>query len=107
MPVGENSNRHFLLLPMLQRGQIPFQILPDLLRGLDFVCHMLRAEGNQGVQIGVCKLTVFIVLFAVVLIEAAVRLLTEDGILKGHAAALAHQLPGRTQKGVDGHVEQL
>ena len=83
------------------------QILPDLLRGLDFVCHMLRAEGNQGVQIGVGKLSVGIAPFTVVLIEAAVRFLAQDGILQGHSAALAHQPPGRTQQGVDGYVKQL
>ena len=68
---------------------------------------MLRAEGNQGVQIGVGKLSIGVAPLAVVLIEAAVRFLTQDGILQWHSTALAHQPPRRTQQGVDGHVEQL
>ena len=68
---------------------------------------MLRAEGNQGVQIGVGKFPVGVAPLAVILIEAAVRFLTQDGILQGHSAALANQPPRGAQKGIDGHVEQL
>ena len=40
------------------------------------------------------------------LVGRAIRLMAEDGVLQGHAAALADQLIGRAQQGIDGNVIQ-
>lgn len=43
---------------------------------------------------------------AVLLVEGAVRLPADVGVLQGHAAALADQLPGGTQQSIDGDIKQ-
>ena len=61
---------------------------------------------RQLLQIAVHKLPAGIAPFTILLIERTVRLSAGRGIIQGHTAALADQLPGRAQKGIDGHVKQ-
>ena len=44
---------------------------------------------------------------AVRLVESAVWLPADIGVFQRHAAALADQLPGRAQQGIDGDVKQF
>lgn len=67
---------------------------------------MRYAKVDQLLFRGVFEGSVGIAPHAVVLIKGAVRLFTGDGIFKRHAAALADQLPRRTEKCIDRHVKE-
>lgn len=67
---------------------------------------MTFQEVQQFLKAGVDVFPVGITPLAVLLVEGAVQLPTGIGILQGHTAALADQLPGRAQQGVDGDIKQ-
>ena len=67
---------------------------------------MTFQEIQQFLKAGVDKFPVSITPLAVLLVKGAVRLPADIGVLQGHAAALADQLPGRTKQGVDGDIKQ-
>ena len=86
--------------------QLGFKIGPRLLCRPVFIGHMPNQEIRQLLPIGVSKFPAGIAPFTVFLIECAVRFPAGCGILKGHTAALADQLPGRAQKSIDGYIKQ-
>lgn len=77
-----------------------------MLRGPGSIGHMTFQEVQQFLKAGVDKFPVGVTPLAVLLVEGAVRLPADIDVLQGHTAALADQLPGRTQQGVDGDIKQ-
>ena len=67
---------------------------------------MALQEIQQFLKAGVDEFPVGIAPLAVLLVEGAVRLPADIGILQGHATALTDQLPGGTQQGIDGDIKQ-
>ena len=102
------KRRHFMyqLFPVVQFWQLSLKIGSDLLWGPGFIGHMTFQEIQQFLKAGVDEFPVGITPLAVLLVEGAVRLPADIGVLQGHAAALADQLPGGTQQGVDGDIKQ-
>lgn len=94
------------LFPVVQFWQLSFKVGSDLLRGPGFIGHMTFQKIQQFLKARVDKFPVGITPLAVLLVEGAVRLPADIGILQGHTAALANQLPGRTQQGVNGDIKQ-
>ena len=94
------------LFPVVQFWQLSFKVGSDLLRGPGSIGHMTFQEVQQFLKAGVDKFPVGITPLAVLLVEGAVRLPADIDVLQGHTAALANQLPGRTQQGVDGDIKQ-
>ena len=90
---------------MVQFWQLSFKIGSNLLRRPGFIGHMTFQEIQQFLKAGVDKFPVSITPLAVLLVEGAVRLPADIGVLQGHTAALTDQLPGGTQQGVDGNSE--
>lgn len=78
----------------------------NLLRREAFACHVPDAEVDELLHALVDVLPIGIAPLAVVLIQLAVGLPADEGVLQGHPAALTHQLPGGAQKGVDGHIKE-
>ena len=100
-------SRSFLpLLPIMKLWQLHFKISPRLLRRPVFIGHMPNEKIRQLLQIAVHKLPAGLAPFPILLIERTVRFPAGRGIIQEHTAALADQLPGRAQKGIDGHVKQ-
>ena len=93
-----------LLFPMLQLGHNGLHMSPHLLRRPVCRCHVVYAEVDELLRTGIVKLAALVAPFAVFLIQGAVYLPAENTVLQRHPAALAEQLPGRTQQGVDGNV---
>ena len=91
---------------MVQFWQLSFKIGSNLLWGPGFIDHMALQEIQQFLKARVDKFPVGITPLAVLIIEGAVRLPADIDVLQGHTAALANQLPGRTQQGVDGDIKQ-
>ena len=91
---------------VLQLWQLSFKIGSNLLRGPGFTGHMTFQEVQQFLKAGVDKFPVGITPLTVLLVEGVVRLPADIDVLQGHTAALASQLPGRTQQGVDGDIKQ-
>ena len=90
---------------MVQFWQLSFKIGSNLLRGPGFIGHMTFQEVQQFLTARVNEFPVGITPLAVLLVESAVRLPTDIGVLQGHTAALADQLPGGTQQGIDGDIK--
>ena len=61
---------------------------------------------QQFLKARVDEFSVGIAPLAVLLVEGTVRLPADISVLHGHTAALADQLPGGTQQGVDGDIKQ-
>ena len=61
---------------------------------------------QQFLKVRVDEFPVGITPLTVLLVEGAVRLSTDIGVLQRHAAALANQLPRRAQQGIDGDIKQ-
>ena len=61
---------------------------------------------QQFLKVRVDEFPVGITPLAVLLVEGAVRLPADISILQRHTTALADQVPGRTQQGVDGDIKQ-
>lgn len=87
--------------PVGQRWKLGFKIFADLVRRLLLVGHMFRQKIHQLFQRGIHKRPIGVAPFAVFLVEGPVGFPADGGVLQGHAAALADQLAGRTQQGVD------
>ena len=96
----------FQLLPVVQFWQLSFKVGSDLLWGPGFIRHMTFQKIQQFLKARVNEFPVGITPLAVLLVKGAVRLPADIGVLQGHTAALADQLPGRTQQGVDGDIKQ-
>ncbi len=94
-------------LPMLQLGKQGVVHFAALLLGAAFgIGEMRREEVYERLLRGVGESALRIAPFAVILIEGAVLLAADEAVLrKGHAAALAEELPRRAEKGVDGDLE--
>ena len=90
-----------LVFPVTELRQLRFKIRARLLRRPVFVCHMLDQKIDQRLEIGVSILPIGVAPLAVFLVEGAVRLSADDGILQGHAAALADQRSRRAKECVD------
>ena len=103
------KRRHFIcqLFPVIQFRQLGCKVGPDLLRRPGFIGHVPLQKIQQLLQAGVDEFPVGIAPLAVLLIEGAVWPPAEIGVLQGHAAALADQLPGRAQQSIDGDIKQL
>ena len=97
---------HLRLFPVVQLWQLSFKVGSDLLRGPGFIGHMTFQKIQQFLKARVNEFPVGIAPLAVLLVEGTARLPADIGVLQGHAAALADQLPGRTQQGVDGDIKQ-
>ncbi len=82
------------------------KIGPDLFLAPRPAHHVRRADVNQLIQLSIDKPPAFIALAAIALIQRAVFLAAEYIVLHRHAAALANQLPGRTQKRVDRYIKK-
>ena len=109
LPVAPASaERLFLPPPVGQCRQLLLKIGSGLLRRPALVRHMPHQKIRQRPDIGIGEFSIGIAPPAVCLVEAAVRLTADGGIVvERHTAALADQLSGRAQKRVDGNVEQL
>lgn len=94
------------LFPVVQLWQLSFKVGSDLLRGPGLIGHMTFQEIQQFLKARVNEFPVGIAPLAVLLVEGTARLPADIGVLQGHAAALADQLPGRAQQGVDGDIKQ-
>ena len=57
------------VFPVIQRGQLGFEIGTHLIGRPAFVRHVLRAERNQILEVGIDELSVHIAPFAVFLVE--------------------------------------
>ena len=77
-----------------------------MLRWPGFIGHMTFQKIQQFLKARVDEFPVGITPLAVLLVEGAVRLPADVGVLQGHAAALADQLPGGTQQSIDGDIKQ-
>ena len=89
---------------MLQLRHYGLHMSPHLLRRPVCRCHVVYAEIDELLRAGIVKLAALVAPLAVFLIQGAVYLPAENAVLQRHPAALAEQLPGRTQQGVDGNV---
>ena len=96
-----------LFLPVLQPRHNGFHVRADLLSGPRFARHMLHAEVDELLQAGVLERTARVAPLAVVLVERAVRLAAENGVLQRHPAALTDELARRAQQCVDRNVKKL
>ena len=67
---------------------------------------MAEQKIEQSLLCLICKFTVCITPFAVILIQKAVLFPADAVIRKRHAAALADQLPRRAEKRIDRHVKE-
>ena len=67
---------------------------------------MTLQEIQQFLKAGIDEFPVGITPLAILLVEGTVQFPADIGVLQGHAAALANQLPRRTQQGVDGDIKQ-
>ena len=97
---------HLGLFPVVQLWQLSFKVGSDLLRGPGFIRHMTFQKIQQFLKTRVNEFPVGIAPLAVLLVEGTAWLPADIGVLQGHAAALADQLPGGTQQGVDGDIKQ-
>ena len=97
---------HLGLFPVVQLWQLSFKVGSDLLRGPGFIGHVAFQEVQQFLKTRVNEFPVGIAPLAVLLVEGTAWLPADIGVLQGHAAALADQLPGGTQQGVDGDIKQ-
>lgn len=99
--------RFLSLFPPFQLGQQILHerpcgifILPTHM-GNTFLNHFLHGAYTNKIAIGIAPLAVF-------LIEGTIGLLADEAVIcQGHAAALADQILGRTQKGIDGDIKFL
>ena len=96
----------YIPFPVLQFRKLGRKVGPDLLRQPGFIGHVALQKIQQLLQAGVDKLSVGIAPFAVLLIEGAIWLPADIGVLQRHTTALADQLPGRAKRGVDGDIKQ-
>ena len=87
------------LFPVIQFRQLGFKVGPDLLRGPGFIRHMTFQKIQQFLKARVNEFPVRIAPLAVLLVEGTARLPADIGVLQGHAAALADQLPGGNPAG--------
>ena len=94
------------LFPVVQLWQLSFKVGSDLLRGPGFIGHMTFQKIQQFRKTCVDEFPVSIAPLAIFLVEGAVRLPADISILQRHTTALADQLPGRTQQGIDGDIKQ-
>ena len=90
-----------LFLPMLKLRHHRFHMGSDLIRRPSLTRHMLHTEINQLFLAGIRKFSIDIAPFAVFLIERAVSLSTDRGIIQRHSTTLANQPPRRAQQSID------
>lgn len=96
-----------LFFPVLQLGHDGLHVSPDLFWGPLLAGHVGHAEIDQLLRAAVLEFAAGVAPFAIILIEGTVSLSAEGGVLQGHPAALADQLPGGAQQRVDGNVKKL
>ena len=96
----------YIPFPVIQFRKLGCKVGPDLLRQPGFIGHVALQKIQQLIQPGVDKFSVGIAPFAVLLIEGAIWLPADIGVLQRHTTALADQLPGRAKRGVDGDIKQ-
>ena len=97
------------LTPMLQLRQMRVEQSAAVGVGLVVgVGHLFYEEIEKEVFALIGEFAVGVAPFAVILVERAVGLVTDERIVvERHSAALANQRLRRTQERVDGHIELL
>ena len=90
---------------MVQLWKLNLIKCPCLFRRPLLAGAVLHQEIRQLIYACVDKRPVRIAPLAVFLVPCAIRLPADGGIVQGHPAALADELPGRAQKGVDRDVK--
>ena len=83
-----------------------FQIRPHLFGRPGLVCHASRQKVDQLCKVVVSKRPICIAPLAELFIAGAVRLAAHHGVVQRHSAALADQLSGRSQQGIDRNIEE-
>ena len=82
------------LFPVIQFWQLSLEIGSDLLWGPGFIGHMAFQKIQQLFGARVNEFPIGIAPLAILLVEGAVRLPADAGVLQRHTTALADQLPG-------------
>lgn len=93
-------------LPVLELRQQVLQVGADLDGRKGIVCHVGRAEIDQRIHALIRECAVRIAPLAVILVERAVRFAAHAPVFERHAAALADELPRRTEQRVDRDVKK-
>ncbi len=99
--------RLFFVFPVVEVWQGGFVEFSCLLRGEGFAGGVVGEEYYEFGEDGVDEFSVGEAQFTVVLVEAAVGVAGEGGVVEWHSAALADEVSRGVEEGVDGYVVEF